>query len=239
MLVLRVPWGFSFGLRCQFLAVRRPGIVADPAERFEAASEATRDARRKPAVNVGEAFGPGVARGGLLQGDNARPALARGGIARVEQQVRFAGQPKQSGGADARRSSTGFSSCCLRRDTDHSLCPRFLFKDQLGNKQRVGEIGKGVVEALCGVQGAQGIEICWSVFADEHGMTRRYSSRAGEMREPPIRPNPLPPSPPMPENAPLPVEGSGAGPEEPPPTTAAGGEPNATGGDGFEPMYCE
>src|SRR5947209_16830210 len=84
MLVLHVPWGFSFNLRCQFLAVRRPGIVAHPAERFEAASEASRNARRKPAVNVGEAFGPGVARGGLLQGDDARPALARRGIAWIE-----------------------------------------------------------------------------------------------------------------------------------------------------------
>src|SRR3989475_10925500 len=35
--------GSPFSLRCQFLAVRRPGIVADPAEGFETASEATRD----------------------------------------------------------------------------------------------------------------------------------------------------------------------------------------------------
>src|SRR5260370_16769991 len=101
MLVLHVPWGFSFSLRCKFLAVRRPGIVADPAEGFEAASEATRNARRKPAMNVGKAFGPGVARGGLLQGDNARPPLARPGIARVEQQVPFPGQPNQPPGPDS------------------------------------------------------------------------------------------------------------------------------------------
>src|SRR5713101_1051360 len=138
MLVLHVPWGFSFSLRCQFLAERRPGIVAHPAEGFETASKASCNARRNPTVNVGEAFGPGIMRGGLLQGDNARPAFARRGIAWVEQQVRFAGQPKQSGGTDARRSSTGFSLCGLRRDTDpsrlrasHSLCPRSLFKDQL------------------------------------------------------------------------------------------------------------
>ncbi len=39
--------------------------------------------------------------------------------------------------------------------------------------------------------------------------------------------------------APLPLEGSGAGPEEPPPITAMGGEPNVTGAEGCEPMYCE
>src|SRR5260370_22496527 len=106
MLVLHVPWGFSFSLRCKFLAVRRPGIVADPAEGFEAASEATRNARRKPAMNVGKAFGPGVARGGLLQGDNARPALARRSIARVEHHVRFARQATQRGGPDSRVAGT-------------------------------------------------------------------------------------------------------------------------------------
>ena len=36
-------------------AIRRPGVVADPAERFEAASESARDLRREPGVRVVEA----------------------------------------------------------------------------------------------------------------------------------------------------------------------------------------
>ena len=38
---------------------------------------------------------------------------------------------------------------------------------------------------------------------------------------------------------PLPLEGSGAGPLEPPPATATAGEPNVNGAEGCEPMYCE
>ena len=36
----------------QAAAVRRPGVVADPAESFEAAAEAARDRRREPRVRV-------------------------------------------------------------------------------------------------------------------------------------------------------------------------------------------
>src|SRR5712692_11589531 len=94
------------------------------------------------------------------------------GVASRGSSSRYASQVRRSS-ADARRSTTGFSLCGLRRGRD---CPRFLFKDQLGNKQRVGEIGKGVVEALCGVQRAQGIEIGWSVFADEHEVGQTSTS---------------------------------------------------------------
>ena len=59
------------------------------------------------------------------------------------------------------------------------------------------------------------------------------------MREPGLMPKPLPPCSNPLGKTPLPVDGSGAGPLEPPPATAIGGEPNATGADGSEPMYCE
>jgi hypothetical protein len=36
---------------------------------------------------------------------------------------------------------------------------------------------------------------------------------------------------------PLPEDGCNGGPAEPPPVTAVGGDPNATGGEGVEPMY--
>jgi hypothetical protein len=48
-------------------------------------------------------------------------------------------------------------------------------------------------------------------------------------------PNPLPPCCPL--AVPLPEEACSAGPADPPPVTAVGGEPNVTGADGTEPMY--
>jgi hypothetical protein len=59
------------------------------------------------------------------------------------------------------------------------------------------------------------------------------------MREPGLMPKPLPLRRTPLGKTPLPLEGSGGGPEEPPPVTAMGGEPKATGAEGCEPMYCE
>src|SRR5579859_121030 len=52
-------------------------------------------------------------------------------------------------------------------------------------------------------------------------------------------PNPFPPRSNPFGNAPLPLEGNGAGPEVPPPATAAAGDPNVTGADANDPTYCE
>src|SRR2546422_7838668 len=54
----------------ELLAVGRPGVVAAPAEAFEAFSEARGDARRQPGVNVFEAPPPGIAfRGGVQRSE--------------------------------------------------------------------------------------------------------------------------------------------------------------------------
>src|SRR5882757_75187 len=59
------------------------------------------------------------------------------------------------------------------------------------------------------------------------------------MREPALLPKPLPPRTCPLGKAPLPCDACGAGPLEPPPTTAVGGVPKAIGVDASEPMYCE
>src|SRR5579864_6664092 len=59
------------------------------------------------------------------------------------------------------------------------------------------------------------------------------------MRAPALVPKPLPPRTWPFCDAPLPCEGCGAGPLAPPPVTAIGGAPKATGVDGNEPTYCE
>lgn len=68
---------------------------------------------------------------------------------------------------------------------------------------------------------------------------RCYRMACLVMREPGLMPKPLPPRSWPLGKTPLPVEGCGAGPLEPPPTTAVGGEPKVIGADGREPMYCE
>ncbi len=52
-------------------------------------------------------------------------------------------------------------------------------------------------------------------------------------------PKPLPPRSRPLGKTPLPLEGNGEGPLEPPPATAMGGAPKVTGAEGSEPMYCE
>src|SRR5580700_6417659 len=66
-----------------------------------------------------------------------------------------------------------------------------------------------------------------------------YKIDCRRTREPGFKPKPFPPRGKPLGNAPLPVEGSGAGPVEPPPATATGGAPKVMGAEGSEPMYCE
>ena len=58
-------------------AIRRPGVVADPAEGFEAASEAPGDARWEPGVRVVEAARQKVAFPGAMQREEPFEPLAR------------------------------------------------------------------------------------------------------------------------------------------------------------------
>src|SRR5579864_9485646 len=68
---------------------------------------------------------------------------------------------------------------------------------------------------------------------------RPYKTAWRETRAPGLVPKPLPPRTLPLGVAPLPCDGCGAGPLAPPPITAVGGVPKATGVDASEPMYCE
>jgi hypothetical protein len=66
-----------------------------------------------------------------------------------------------------------------------------------------------------------------------------YNTVCFTTRAPGTTPNPFPPRNNPFGNAPLPLEGNGAGPEVPPPVTAVAGDPNVTGVDASDPTNCE
>lgn len=72
-------------------AVRRPGIVAAPAEALEAAAKVLRDGRREPGVHVFQAALPGVAARGFVKGEKPLPSLARRAGAGIEEQIGLGG----------------------------------------------------------------------------------------------------------------------------------------------------
>src|SRR6266850_8080297 len=89
----------SFGVlpsSSKLFAVRRPGVIAEPAEALDALAEFFRDGWRQPGVDVFEAALPGVALGCGLQRENPSPAVARRACFPIEEQVRFRRQPQQN-----------------------------------------------------------------------------------------------------------------------------------------------
>src|SRR6266581_6405805 len=81
--------------REKFLAVGRPGVVAEPAETRDAFAEFFGDGRRQPRVHIFETALPGVAFGRGVQRKQPLPAFARSARARIEQQIRFRSQAQQ------------------------------------------------------------------------------------------------------------------------------------------------
>jgi hypothetical protein len=73
----------------QSFAVRRPGVVAIPAELRDALAELPRDGRRQPGVDVFEAALPGVALRCGMQRQQPLPALARSAGFWIEEQIGF------------------------------------------------------------------------------------------------------------------------------------------------------
>ena len=136
---------FSF---LKSLAVRRPGVVAEPAETLNAFAEFLRDGRREPGVDVFQAALPGVAFGSGVERQEALPAFSRRAGARIEQEIGFCGEPQK---------------CCAKDlGTAGFLLAVFYFlfgvtgcENKLGDKERVAQIRQGVVETLSGVDGAQ------------------------------------------------------------------------------------
>src|SRR6266851_2573884 len=107
---------------------------------------------------VFEATLPRVALRGCMQREQPLPALARRSRARIEEQIGFRGEPQQ------RRTEDCFG---LRRG---SAAGRTILsgEDQLRYKQRIAEVRQRVVEALRGMNRAQGIEILLGIIADVH-----------------------------------------------------------------------
>src|SRR6266446_4806910 len=107
----------SFGVlpsSSKFLAVRRPGVVAEPAEALDALAEFLYDGRRQPGVHVLETAMPGVAFGCGLQRKEPLPAVARCACFRVEKQVRFRREAQQNRTQDLFLRSAGLRTGIVR-----------------------------------------------------------------------------------------------------------------------------
>jgi hypothetical protein len=70
--------------RLQLFAIRRPGVVAEPAKARQALAKSFADRWGQPGVDVFEAAPPGIAFCSGVQGEEPLPALARRAGARVE-----------------------------------------------------------------------------------------------------------------------------------------------------------
>jgi len=166
-------------------AIRRPGVVAEPAEGFEAATEAFCDARREPGVRVVEAAGEEIAFAGAMQSEEASVTLARKTRRGKPRRRNSGGKPPHSTWAFAILGSIRQALCgtlCAGRvfaihqqihlageasERGHHGAAVVIFDDELRNENWVGEIGERVVEALRRVHATQSVEIGGRVFADE------------------------------------------------------------------------
>src|SRR6266850_1092240 len=107
----------SFGVlpsSSKLFAVRRPGVIAEPAEALDALAEFSRDGWRQPGVDVFEAALPGVALGCGLQREEPLPAVARRACFRIEKQVRFRRETQQNRTQDLFLSSATFRTGIVR-----------------------------------------------------------------------------------------------------------------------------
>ena len=181
--------------------------VAAPAERLQSAAERSRHFRRQKCLHVGKASLGGGLTRGFMRGLQPLPALTRRAVSGIGQQVRFRREPQKDGQARM----------------------IILFDDGAHQKQRIGKIRKRIAETLRGMHGAQGGQIGVGIFAHEHGRSLHHHMALAS------RPNPLPPC--WADAVPLPEDAESAGPLDPPPVTAIGGEPNVTEGEGCDPRY--
>ena len=128
-------------------AVRRPDVVADPAEGFEAAPEAARDGWREPGVRVIEAPREQIAVPGFMQREQSRVAFARRAGVGIGEQVHLAGDTRDR---------------CADRATGRVL------DDELRDENWIREIGERVVEALAPVDAVERVEIGGGIGANVH-----------------------------------------------------------------------
>src|SRR5579859_3572216 len=125
--------GLDRWILVETMTVRRPGVVADPAEFCKAAAEFFRDGGREPRMDIFEPAPPGIASCGFMQGKQSLPAFAGRAAIRVEQQVRFRGKAKQ------------------RCAADFFAGPVPIRQNNFRDEERILQIGKRVRKILCGV----------------------------------------------------------------------------------------
>jgi hypothetical protein len=134
-------------LQNQAAAIRRPRVIANPAEGCKTASEFLGDRRRQPGVRVVESACEQIAFTSAVQRKQPRVPFARTPLALRDQQIHFASQARQQ---------------------SHHRAPRTVFHHQLRNKKRIREIGERIIESLLRVHASQSIEIGVSIFTNAH-----------------------------------------------------------------------
>lgn len=150
------------GRRGQSFAVRRPGIIAVPAEVRDAFAKGARNWRRQPGVDVLEAALPCVALCGGVQLEQPVPTLARRAGVWIEEQVRFRSKAEQRGADDFFLRLLG-----LGAGVAFLVCFRFR-ENQFCYEERISQIRERVIKTLSRVNGAQCGEIAFGVFTYAH-----------------------------------------------------------------------
>jgi len=186
--------GYTNRVRALHAAAKRGPRIFHPAQAAQAASEGAFDTRGKKGVDVVEAARVGFGAHCFVHGQEPLPALPRRARSGIVQQIGFAGEAKKNGHDRMRRRVAirywkigatlvieirRGAACCARllplrnsggrakgRPYKSERC--VIFEDQLGQKQRIGEIGKRVRKTLRGVHCAQGVQIRRRVRANEH-----------------------------------------------------------------------
>lgn len=105
-------------------------------------------------MSVVEAAGKQVLLAGRVQGEQAGESVARLPCRGIGEQVDLAGEARERG---------------------HDRSRGVIFENELRDEDGIGEVGKRVIKSLGRVDAAEGIEIGFGIFANEH-----KSSDSGE-----------------------------------------------------------
>jgi hypothetical protein len=143
-------------------AVRRPGVVADPTERLEAASESFGDRRGEPGVRVVEAARAQILLAGKVELQHSGEALAGASGIRVREHIDFAREP------------------C---ECSHHGAAIVIFHNQLGDENRVRNVRERVVESLACVHAPQRVQIGIGVGADTHSLEHAVTQERMRARD--------------------------------------------------------
>ena len=111
-------------------------------------------------MRISEAAGAKIGFSGAVELEQTRIPLARGADVRVGEKINFASEARERCHDDAAR-YRGLAAISAAFGI-------FNFEDQFGEKNRIGEIGKSVIEALTGMNSFERVVVGGGVFADGH-----------------------------------------------------------------------